>query len=145
MAKVLSFPDGAEVPVEKTKTKETIADHQTKKFADSLADDVVIQMISALQQDGLNIGTSKGTKTFLDVGIFLEALRGMIYREFDLEHPFHNISDKMMQTIDSINYKYGSSTLKIASEGIEKAWNMKRENVSPCYTTRFEELVEVKS
>ena len=36
MAKVLSFPDGAEVPVEKTKTKETIADHQTKKFADFL-------------------------------------------------------------------------------------------------------------
>ena len=32
-----------------------------------------------------------------------------------------------------------------ASEGIEKIWKMKRENVSPCYTTRFEELVEVKA
>ena len=55
------------------------------------------------------------------------------------------MSDKMMQTIDTINSRYGSSTLKIASEGIEKAWKMKRENVSPCYTTRFEDLVEVKS
>ena len=56
-----------------------------------------------------------------------------------------DISDKMMHTIDKINSRYGSSTLKIASEGIEKVWKMKRENVSPCYTTRFEELAEVKS
>ncbi len=56
-----------------------------------------------------------------------------------------NISDKIMNTIDTINSRYGSSTLKIASEGIEKNWNMKRENVSPCYTTRFDDLVEVKA
>ena len=55
------------------------------------------------------------------------------------------ISDKIMNTMDRINSRYGSSTLKIASEGIEKVWKMKRENVSPCYTTSFEELVEVKS
>ena len=50
-----------------------------------------------------------------------------------------------MDTIDEINSRYGSATLKIASEGIEKIWKMKRENVSPCYTTRFEDLAEVKS
>jgi hypothetical protein len=127
MAKVLSFPDGAEVPVEKTKTKETIADHQTKKFADSLADDVVIQMISALQQDGLNIGTSKGTKTFLDVGIFLEALRGMIYREFDLEHPFHNITDKMMYVEQHKGRKY--SVVNYSGTKIEKVPEPEPNNV----------------
>ena len=94
--KVLSFPDGKEVPVDKTTTKETIADHQTKKFADSLADDLVIQMVTSMQQDGLNVGKVSGQKTFLDVGIFLEALRALIYREFDLNHPFHNVTDKMM-------------------------------------------------
>ncbi len=56
-----------------------------------------------------------------------------------------DISDKIMNTIDAINSKYGNSTLKIASEGIEKIWKMKRENISPCYTTRFDDLVEVKS
>ncbi len=55
------------------------------------------------------------------------------------------ISDSMMEVMDKINNRYGSATLKIASEGIEKIWKMKRENVSPCYTTRFNELVEVKS
>ena len=96
MGRVLSFPDGAEVPVSKTKSKESIADHQSKKFADSLVDDTVIQIISSLQSEGLEIGSKKGTKTFLDVGIFLEAFRAMIYREFDLEHPFHDVTDKMM-------------------------------------------------
>jgi len=96
MGRVLSFPDGAEVPVSKTKSKESIADHQSKKFADSLVDDTVIQIISSLQSEGLEIGSKKGTKTFLDVGIFLEAFRAMIYREFDLKHPFHDVTDKMM-------------------------------------------------
>ena len=54
-------------------------------------------------------------------------------------------SDTIMQTIDNINNRYGGETIKIASEGVKKIWRMKRENVSPCYTTRFDELVEVKS
>ncbi len=56
-----------------------------------------------------------------------------------------DISDKIMSTMDKVNNRYGSSTLKIASEGIEKTWKMKRENVSPCYTTRFDDIVIVKS
>jgi DNA polymerase V len=49
-----------------------------------------------------------------------------------------------MNIMDRINERYGNSTIRLASEGIEKSWKMKRENVSPCYTTRFEELVKVK-
>jgi len=119
MGRVLSFPDGAEVPVSKTKSKESIADHQSKKFADSLVDDTVIQIISSLQSEGLEIGSKKGTKTFLDVGIFLEAFRAMIYREFDLEHPFHDVTDKMMyvekvkgRTYSVVNYS-GTEIVKV--------------------------------
>lgn len=54
-------------------------------------------------------------------------------------------SDSIMNTMDRINDRYGSSTIILASEGIEKSWRMKRENVSPAYTTKFDELVEVKS
>ena len=53
-------------------------------------------------------------------------------------------SDSMMRTIDQINYRYGGSAIKLASEGIKKKWFMKREKVSPCYTTRFDELLEVR-
>jgi hypothetical protein len=52
--------------------------------------------VASLQQEGLDIGKPTGTKTFLDVGIFLEAFRAMIYRDMDLKHPFHDVTDKMM-------------------------------------------------
>ena len=125
--KVLSFPDGKEVPVDKTTSKESIADHQTKKFADSLADDLVIQMVAAMQQDGLNIGKASGTKTFLDVGIFLEALRALIYREIDLKHPFHNITDKMMYVEKVKGRKY--SVVNYSGTKIEKVPEPEPDNV----------------
>ena len=53
-------------------------------------------------------------------------------------------SDAIMNTMDRINGRYGSSTIRLASEGIEKSWRMRRESVSPCYTTSFDDLVEVK-
>ncbi len=53
-------------------------------------------------------------------------------------------SDMIMNTIDRINGRYGSSTIRLASEGIEKSWRMRRDSVSPCYTTNFDDLVEVK-
>ena len=106
MGRVLSFPDGAEVPVSKTKSRETIADHQSKKYADALADDMIIQLVASLQQEGLNIGKPSGSKTFLDVGIFLEAFRAMLYREMDLKHPFHKVTDKMMYVENLKGRKY---------------------------------------
>ncbi len=126
MGRVLSFPDGAEVPVSKKKSRESIADHQSKKFADSLADDTVIQIISSLQSEGLEIGSAKGTKTFLDVGIFLEAFRAMIYREFDLKHPFHDITDKMMYVEKVKGRKY--SVVNYSGTEIVKV-PVKEENV----------------
>ena len=46
-------------------------------------------------------------------------------------------TDTDSNTIDNINSRYGSSTLKIASEGIEKVWKMKRENVASRVLVKF--------
>lgn len=54
-------------------------------------------------------------------------------------------SKLLMKSLDEINLRYGNSTLRLAAEGIEKKWGMKREKISPCYTTRFDELMIVKS
>ena len=54
-------------------------------------------------------------------------------------------SESIMNTMDRINGRYGSSAIRLASEGIKKSWRMKRESVSPCYTTSFDDLVEVKT
>ena len=63
--------------------------------------------------------------------------RGLL--DYDREN-----SDSIMNTLDRINERYGSSTIRLASEGVDKSWRMRRESVSPCYTTRFDDLVEAK-
>ena len=49
-------------------------------------------------------------------------------------------SAKLMTTLDRVNYKMGKGTMRLASEGFRKAWQMKRGNMSPSYTTKWEEL-----
>ena len=126
MAKVLSFPHGQEISVSEAKNADSIADDQTKKYADALADDTIIQLIGSLQQEGLNIGKPTGTKTFLDVGIFLEAFRAMLYREMDLHHPFHDVTDKMMYVEKLNGRKY--SVVNYSGTEIKKV-PVKDENV----------------
>jgi DNA polymerase V len=47
---------------------------------------------------------------------------------------------KLMQVMDRINAIWGRGTLRSAAEGIEKGWKMKREKVSPGYTTDWEQV-----
>jgi len=54
-------------------------------------------------------------------------------------------TDSLMRSLDKINYRYGSATLRLAAEGIRRSWHMRREKVSPCYTTSFDQLMIVKS
>ena len=63
-------------------------------------------------------------------------IRGLL--ELDKEK-----SDALMQSFDLINARYGCSTIHTAAEGIEKIWSATRKKTSPCYTTRFNELLKV--
>jgi DNA polymerase V len=49
----------------------------------------------------------------------------------------------LMQVMDRINATYGRGTLRTAAEGVRPAWRMKRERMSPAYTTRWDQLAEV--
>jgi DNA polymerase V len=53
-------------------------------------------------------------------------------------------SEKLMDTLDSLNKRYGKGTVKLASEGIHKAWVMKRNLKSPNYTGSWKELPIVR-
>jgi DNA polymerase V len=46
-------------------------------------------------------------------------------------------SKKLMVVLDGINGKYGRGSVKLAAEGVEKAWQMRRGNLSPRYTTEW--------
>lgn len=51
--------------------------------------------------------------------------------------------DNYMKTIDSINRFHGKGTVKFASCGIDQFWQMLSQMKSPCFTTRWGELVRV--
>ncbi|MDC7698015.1 Y-family DNA polymerase [Vogesella indigofera] len=50
----------------------------------------------------------------------------------------------LMSTMDRINQEYGRGTLRLGSEGIRKDWAMRQEKRSPCWTTRWDELIRVR-
>lgn len=52
-------------------------------------------------------------------------------------------SEKLMEVLDQLNAKDGRGTLYFAGQGIQQQWAMKREMLSPRYTTRFSDLLIV--
>ena len=46
----------------------------------------------------------------------------------------------LMETMDKINKKYARSTIKLASEGMNKSWAMNRDFKSSNYTGNWNEL-----
>jgi len=51
--------------------------------------------------------------------------------------------EKLMQVMDNLNRTYGRGTVRLAGESIE-AWKPVQEHRSPCYTTRWSDIIEVK-
>lgn len=57
---------------------------------------------------------------------------------FDEVQP-HERSEQLMKVLDSINHS-GMGKVWFAGRGIAPEWQMKRELLSPAYTTRWAEL-----
>lgn len=53
-------------------------------------------------------------------------------------------SEALMSVLDAINHKTGRGTLYFAGQGIAQPWQMKRELLSPRYTTRMSDIVCVR-
>jgi len=51
----------------------------------------------------------------------------------------------LMRSIDSTNYRYGRSTLSLASAGVNKKWNMRRDHSSKIDTANFHSLPIIKA
>ena len=50
----------------------------------------------------------------------------------------------LMTSYDAINSRMGRDTVRLAVQGFDRKWKMRQERLSPCYTTRMTELLEVK-
>ena len=51
----------------------------------------------------------------------------------------------LMRSIDKTNYRYGRSTLSLASAGVQKKWNMRRQYSSKIDTADFYCLPKIKA
>ena len=46
--------------------------------------------------------------------------------------------------VDIINMKMGRNKVKLAVQGTGRKWKLRQERLSPCYTTRFSDILEVR-
>ena len=51
--------------------------------------------------------------------------------------------NRIMNVMDSLNNSYGKQKVKIAAQGFDRKWKLKNEKLSPCYTTRLDDVIDV--
>jgi DNA polymerase V len=80
---------------------------------------------------------------------FLYKRAGVVFSGITLAH-LHQLNflseddgkkKKAMKLLDEVNQAFESPKLFFAAEGIKKSWKAQRENTSPRYTTRWDELL----
>ena len=54
------------------------------------------------------------------------------------------VNDKLSKIMDQINGHYGRGTIRIATEGTSQKWAMKRNFLSPAYTTQWKDIIKTK-
>ncbi len=81
------------------------------------------------------------------VGVLMSHLMDKPHQQMDF---FNQPSDEKiaktdltLDVFDAINQKFGRHTLYLAAEGCSKPWTMKRQLISPNYTTQWDELAKV--
>ena len=52
---------------------------------------------------------------------------------------------RIMTVMDSLNASYGKQKVKIAAQGFDRIWRLKNEKLSPCYSTKLEDVLEIKA
>jgi DNA polymerase V len=60
---------------------------------------------------------------------------------FENSNPKHS---PLMQVVDRINQSFGQQKIKLAAQDLKRVWKMKQEKLSPRYTTRLDEVIEVR-
>ena len=52
---------------------------------------------------------------------------------------------KLMKVVDRLNSGFTQSNLSLAIQGGRKKWKLKQEQLSPCYTTKLNDIIKIKT
>lgn len=64
------------------------------------------------------------------------------YSLFSSENPKH---EPIMNIVDRLNKAYGNNKIKFGSQSLGRQWKMKQERLSPKYSTKINDIIEVKA
>jgi DNA polymerase V len=62
---------------------------------------------------------------------------------FPTRDPEH--SARLMGALDAVNLRFGRDTLRPGGSRPSPRWGMRRARLSPCYTTRIEDMLSAES
>ncbi len=86
---------------------EKVKQKQTKEFCDTAVDDISMNVLRSFVDLALKTQNQNFTK---DLALLIDVLRGLIYRDFNINHPAQRLVDKLVKI--SIN-KQGAQSAKI--------------------------------
>lgn len=78
-------------------------------------------------------------------GVMLADIMPRLSQQYSLFNAGAPRAEALMRVVDGINQRYGRGSLRLAAEGIEQDWRMRRGNLSPGYTTDWRGLPKVKA
>lgn len=117
----------------------TISTYTTLPCATSFTNELItpaVRMVDSLYEEG---------QLYKKAGVMLSgivpdnSIQGNIFMPEQ-----KNCGRKLMEMIDNINFSQRDDILKFAASGTRRDWKMRQELRSPRYTTRWDELFEVK-
>jgi DNA polymerase V len=80
---------------------------------------------------------------YYKIGVGLVDLASAAQYQFDLFSP-PKINQVLLHTLDDLNQRYGRDTLFLAAQGFDQKWAMRRDFLSPQYTTKWHSLPQIK-
>lgn len=113
--------------------------YSTLPIATSLTNELIAQAIPLVEQL-----YKKGSR-YLKAGVMLSGIVPDDAVQYNLfEPPAHNNLHGLMNIVDNVNFSMRDDVVKFATSGTTKNWKMRQEMRSKRYTTRWEELFEVR-
>ena len=108
---VISFPSDRIVEkrdvLQDPKVVEKMRVQNTKNFVETAVDDISMNLLRNFVDLAMKTNQPAFTK---DLALLVDVMRGMIYRDFELQHPAQKLSDKM---VDLKTNRNGTLSAKI--------------------------------
>jgi len=77
-------------------------------------------------------------------GVILMDLVDENYLQMNILQNSDTRHKKLMAVIDNLNAKFGRQKVRLACQDLQTIWKMKQEKLSPRYTTKLAEIIQIK-